>query len=213
MIDDPAWDVRRSVVEALGNLQKGPATEALITRLKDPDTDVRESAALALGRTHDPSAIRPLILAIKDPETIVRSAAALALRRLDPQWHQSAAAQEAVPELRAALKNKEYWVRQSAAEVLAQIGAKQLYANSESGVTNPAQHKRLATVEILAETLDDADPDLRLAAAEALGRVGDSRAREALSRALEDLEATVRAAAGRALATLQPAQLKMQMLT
>src|SRR6185436_5436779 len=121
--------------------------------------------------------------------------------------------QVSVTELKAALKDKEYWVRQSAAEVLAQIGARHHYASSQTMVTHPAHHKRLATVEILLETLDDHDPDLRLAAAEALGRVGDHRAREALTTALQDLEASVRKAAASALGALQPAPAKLQMIT
>jgi len=36
------------------------------------------------------------------------------------------AAQSAVPQLKAALKDKEYWVRQSAASALARIGEMQM---------------------------------------------------------------------------------------
>ena len=132
----------------------------------------------------------------------MRHAAASAVGRIDSGWQTSAAAQEALPELKAAQKDREYWVRQAAAEVLAKIGETRPVEPDGTRFINAASHKRQAAMEIFVATLQDFDPDLRQAAAEALGRIGDRRALEPLTNALGDTDDGVRAAAEQALEVL-----------
>ena len=67
------------------------------------------------------------------------------------------------------------------------------------------KRRKLAGSLFLA-VLCDADRDLRQAAAEALGRLGEQRAQSALARAARDLDAAVRAAAEHALQLLGASQ-------
>ncbi|HXG49344.1 MAG TPA: HEAT repeat domain-containing protein, partial [Methylomirabilota bacterium] len=119
------------------------------------------------------------------------------------------AARHAVPELKAALKDKEYWVRQAAAEVLARIGdalpavPPAATTGEQTTFIHAADHKRQTAVDILLNALQDPDRDLRQAAAEALGRIGDRRAIVPLQAATDDPDAGVRTAATAALASLQ----------
>jgi HEAT repeat protein len=124
---------------------------------------------------------------------------------LDENWHENAAAQEIIPKLRSALKHPEYWVRQSAAEVLSKIGTGRTGETRHFAVSDAARHRRQAAATIFIEVLQDADPDMRQAAAEALGRMGDPAAKAALDAAQQDQDAGVRKAACAALAALESA--------
>jgi HEAT repeat protein len=139
---------------------------------------------------------------LKDEEDSVRQVAAKALRSLDPYWERSEAAQLAVPELKTALKNKEYWVRQSAASVLAKIGEMQSAPAQVSALAEPSYYRRQSAAEGLIAALSDFDHELRFAAAEALGRMGQAIATEPLTQALQDADGDVRAAAARSLELL-----------
>ena len=133
----------------------------------------------------------------------VRALATTALRRLDRNWEKSAAAKRAIPELRAALKHKEYWVRQAAADALAKIGEMRPVEPSLAHLLDPGLMRRQSAAEILLRLLSDFDGDLRQAAAEALGRIGDQKAVPALVPALHDASQWVARAAARALRSLQ----------
>jgi len=65
--------------------------------------------------------------------------------------------------------------------------------------TDPVFYKRAAALQALLQTLGDWDRDLRLAAAEALGRIADQRAMEPLTAALQDVDQWVRQSAEKAL--------------
>jgi HEAT repeat protein len=151
----------------------------------------------------DARGIEPLILALMDEEASVRTAATRALQRIDPGWKRSAAAGRAVPHLKAALNSREYWVRTSAAEVLALIGDLQSGEGTVSGLAQASNIQRQAAVAALAARLADVDRDVRLAAAEALGRLGDRRCGEALQAALADTDRWVRRAATKTLEGLR----------
>jgi HEAT repeat protein len=60
-----------------------------------------------------------------DAEPVVRHAAANALQIIDAAWRLSPDAQKAIPQLEAALKDSEYWVRESAVKALARIRGQQ----------------------------------------------------------------------------------------
>jgi HEAT repeat protein len=73
--------------------------------------------------------------------------------------------------------------------------------------TEPVCYKRNMAVDALLQALGDWDRDLRLAAADALGRIADKRAIEPLVRTLADTDEWVRLGAVQALKALgwQPA--------
>jgi HEAT repeat protein len=202
-LKDSNWSVRKGAVEALGLLKAGSAVEAMTGLLKDPDHDVRETAIHALAQIRDPCALESLVVALTDSQTAVRRAAAGTLRLIDREWERSEAAQRAIPELKAALKHKEYWVRQAATEALAQVTQVPAAVPSLDAFTDPVHYKHRVAVDALLEALVDHDRDLRQAAAESLGRLGDTRAAGLLHGALQDEDAWVRKSAEEALRVLK----------
>lgn len=196
-------EVRVAALEALGKLRDVRATPAVIDLLKDPDKEVREGAAFCLGLLRDERAIEHLVLALTDMDSAVRQAAVRALRLTDPYWERSDITAKAIPELENCLKSKEYWVRQSAADVLAKLGR----ATSQDTIliteSDAARQKRRAAAEILLAMLRDRDRDFRLAAAEALARMNFADGVQGLAAALMDPDRTVQTAAAKALEKLR----------
>ena len=143
-----------------------------------------------------------LVATLADAQTSVRNAAAGALRKLDPEWQISEAARRAIPVLKAALGNKEYWVRQAAADALSRINDVKQSEPSLQAFADPASFKRNVAVDALLQALGDWDRDLRQAAAEALGRINDKRAIPPLVRCLEDADEWVKRSAVQALKAL-----------
>src|SRR5208337_1028082 len=150
------------------------------------DHDVRETAALALGRIGDPRAIRPLTLTLIDDESFVRNAAYNALMDIDNSWEKSPAALGALPQIKKAMKYRGYWISQSVARLLEQDSTEAVQADAAPAALTMAERTKspLKTPEprpqaafgILADLLGDRDRDLRLAAAEAFGRISDRSA-------------------------------------
>jgi HEAT repeat protein len=199
LINDPSWDVRKLSVEALGRINDDAATQLLWQALKDPDHDVRQTAATSLGQIPDPRSIGPLVLALKDENSSVRQAAKGSLRQIDRQWEISPGAQSVIPELEAALTDREYWVAQSAADTLAKINDMRQRSHETSFFTNPAKEKLRQALAVLVDSLRDFDRDLRQAAVEALGRIGDVNAVPPLVSAIDDPDEWVGRAAALAL--------------
>jgi HEAT repeat protein len=141
---------------------------------------------------------------LKDPTSGVRRIAAAALSRIDENWSMTPEAQGAVEQLKAELHGRDSEVRNFVSKLLVSLGAIEptsehaIAALTENGASASAKRKKLA-VRLFISVLGDADSDLRLAAAESLGRLGDSHAQSALSRALTDSEAIVREAVEAAL--------------
>lgn len=203
VLKDRVWEVRREAAEALGRLHDPAAVEGLVARLGDEDADVREATAVALGTLGDRRAIGPLVLMLKDSTSGVRRIAAAALARIDTDWNSSSEARGVTEELKSALQHDDPGVRHFVGQLLANLGATgpeaaTYHASEESAVSSPARRRKLA-VSLFVTLLSDPDRDLRQAAAEALGCLGDSRAQPALLRAEGDPDVGVRAAAERAL--------------
>ena len=214
-------DVRYAAAEALGRLRWKPAkdetagwywmakrdwdkcvalgalaVEPLSAALKDEEWDVRQAAARALGKIKDPRAVKPLIAALKDEKWDVRQAAAEALGEIGAP---------AVEPLIAALKGENKDVRQAAAAMLGRLGW-QPGRDETAGwywMVKGDWHNCVAlgspAVKPLIAALKDENSDVRKAAAEALGKIGDARAVEPLIAALKDRYSDVRQAASEAL--------------
>jgi HEAT repeat protein len=204
LLRDPMWDVRCAAATALGKVKDPTTVDALVAVLKDQSTDVRSAATASLGRIGDARAIGPLVLALKDDESEVRKMAAGALTQIDAKWAESEAARKLAPELRSALGSGDWAVRRAAAYVLEQLGERKITAveHSDTEMATPARRRQQAVMTAFTDLLQDADGDLRLAAAESLGRLGDSHARSPLMTALKDVDKAVRLAAAHALADL-----------
>ena len=165
--------VRAVAAEALVKIGT-PAVPALIQALRDRSENVRFAAAEALGKLGDPQAVPALIQALGDSDWYVRRAAAEALVKIGTP---------AVPALIRALGDSDSDVRAVAAWALVKIGTPAV----------PALIKALG---------DWWSENVRRAAAEALGDLGDPQAVPPLIQALGDDWDAVRFAAAWALGKL-----------
>jgi HEAT repeat protein len=206
LLSDPMWDVRRAAAETLGRLKDERALEVLTHALADKDADVREATAMALGGMSDRRAIGPLVLALKDSTSSVRRSAASALSRIDENWSASPEARAAVEELKPALYDRDPDVRHVVGQLLVSLGEVEPALSMEPAAAEVSasalEKRRKLAVSLFLAILCDADRDLRQAAAEALGRLGERRAESGLTRALRDPDAAVRSAAERGLQAL-----------
>jgi len=211
---DPQWEVREAVCTALGRLLDPRGLDPLVQALNDPDREVREASVRALSQLNDKRAIGPLIRALVDSQDTVRQLALAAVSSLDMHWEGSEVARAAMPQLQEAMKSSEYWVRQAAADTLARIGRMKSVESAGAAATpasaaiapsldEPAHLRKQTTVDALVGLLADFDHELRFAAAETLGCIGQSSAIAPLTRSLKDAHLAVRKAAAQAIETLR----------
>jgi len=186
-LGDSSEDVRRAAAAALVKIGT-PAVPALIKALGDSDRDVRRAVAEALGAISDPQAVPALIQALGDSYSDVRRAAAAALGKLgDPQ---------AVPALSVWVHAGEDAARNALqtlgrpaldlTQAVAQVAAQGAWGVLIRALPNEKVREAVVglgtpTVPALIQALEDSDGGVRRAAAEALGKLGDSQAVPALS--------------------------------
>jgi HEAT repeat protein len=201
-LKDAHWNVRVVAATSLGRSGDARALKPLLEVLSEPDTDVRQVVAEAIGKLRDPRAIEPLILAQLDPDSGVRQAINKALAQIDSDWTKSEPAQHTLPALKKALKDGDYFVRQTAADLLNRIFNIRQCEPSLLAEVNAETTRREHAVDVLASILWDNDPLLRFAGVWALHQIGDARAATPLSAKLEDTDYCVRLAAEIAVAEL-----------
>lgn len=205
LLKDKSAEVRKAAAEALGKMNATSVVEPLLAILRDQDGDIRETTAIALGKIGDMRAIKNLVLLLIDRHEPVRKAAEVALTKIDAFWETSHGAQNAMPQVEAATKDDDYWVKHSANALLKRLkGEKATAPDAEmSTVTDRAFFHRRDAARILSEALTDADRNLRFAAADALGRIGGHGGMSSLVASLSDSDAWVRRASARALESLR----------
>jgi HEAT repeat protein len=199
VLKDPHWAVRKAAVEAIGSVKESSMVERLYPLLKDVDHDVREAACDALGKIREQRAVTNLVLTLIDSQTSVRTCAAVALRDIESNWDKLQEAKAALPQLREALKDREYWVRQAAREAIQRI------ENAEDSPlerVGSVDEKVGAALNVLAWLVQHAHRDLRQAATEALGRFGNPQLAHLLQPRLHDEDPWVREAGAEALQSL-----------
>ena len=202
LLDDLEWEVRLAAIVALGKMSNPKAARGIAAALKDPDAEIREAAVKAIGAAADPAAIEFLVPALIDIKTTVRHKAASALAAIDKEWEKNEIAHRAVPTLKAALKHKDYQIRQAATDVLSKMGIGRFGEPALGGMINASRLQRETVLECLESMLRDEDADIRQAAAENLGRLGDRRCFSVLEPALGDADLWVRCATAAALKQL-----------
>ena len=168
--------VSDTISVALGKIGS-PAVEPLIAILRTGEALDRLRAVEVLDTIGDERAIEPFITALKDEDRDVRKAAAWGLARTGTPD---------VEPLVALLKDDYKWARAAAAKTLDELGW-QPTQDAESVDYWVAKGDWDAVVEIgipavqpLVDILESKDQEMRRAAAEALGRIGDERAVEPL---------------------------------
>jgi HEAT repeat protein len=123
----------------------------------------------------------------------------VALRDIEPNWDKAPEARAALPQLREALKDREYWVRQAAREAIQRI------ENAEDSPLErlgSVDEKVGAALNVLASLVAHGHRDLRQAAVEALGRFGNPQLAHLLQPRVHDDDPWVRQAGIEALQQL-----------
>jgi HEAT repeat protein len=180
--------VRLAVIEGLGNLHQAPAVVVLAKTLqRDSSVAVREAAAASLGRLGCRAVVEPLVEALSDPQVRVRQASAKAL---------AATSELLVAGLRGELG------RSKTRDALAAALADKDPAVRAAAVEGLGALRDQRAVGKLTPLLSD--PDLRLAAIRALGRIGGDEALEPLQQlAGQTQDDGVRRAATEAIGSMQ----------
>jgi HEAT repeat protein len=187
------WDlVRRECATALGMLgaRAVSAEAALLPLLEDPVPEVRAETLVTLHDIgSDVSRLLPRLTAgLHDPAPAVRYASAYVLGRVGPS------AQSAIPQLREMLNRRNELDRTFAAWALVKI--------------SPTPRNRREATPLMVSALTHPRAAIRREAATLLGELGPrgAAARRALTRATQDDDPSVRAAAAEALEKLPPPQ-------
>lgn len=198
-------DVKADSVKALVEAGE-PAVEPLIQALNSKDPEIRENAAITLGKIKDERAIKPLIKLLTDEEWEVESAATSALVEIG---------ESVVEPLIEILQdeNEDVFLQMKVIAVLAGIkDERAIQPMIQALKEKPELQADLGynlglmgkpAVEPLIQLLNDDDPEVRVRAAEALGRLGDDRAVGPLTDALNDRDETVRVFAKMGLKSIE----------
>lgn len=191
----------------LGGAVDERSVDELLQALTAGDAKVRAAAAGALGRAGDVRAVKALRAAASDAVPAVRATALAALVKLSPD--------KLLPELVKSLRSEDARIVAGAAVVLGhavRLGATAV-RSAVPNLVDAFQTDDVAVGKAVAWALGRIGDRAVVpwlvaaleqgfapaAAAEALGRIADARALPALLAALSDDDATVRAAAARAL--------------
>ncbi|MEP6802112.1 MAG: HEAT repeat domain-containing protein [Acidobacteriota bacterium] len=178
LVSDASWEVRARAISVIGELRERSLLPELHRALKDPMPFVRERVTRVLQTVGDVSSLPPLREALSEPDAAVRGNVAEALAKIG-------GAKE-LPALTQVLQHDEdEGVRARTASALgeAHLGA---------------------AVDPLVSALGDQSVSVRARAVEALGEIGDPRARAALEKsARRDPDSQVRASAAAALKKLR----------
>lgn len=256
-LDDENAQVRCAAVRGLATANTADALKSLVGALQDESFEVREASARALERLGDARSIKALAGCLRDPDAAVRIAVAGALRSMgwrpstreelawfeitlgntpapvplgrvptdpaiagyqDTSFFRRLAAEELkasthparIRELRAALRSTDLLARISAVHDLGKIKDPEITEEMLKIFRHRDPQMRLAAAQALAQRedsppahflslLQDPSSEVRLAAVQFLGRIPHKHIAQVLSPLLSDPDLQVRQAAAAAI--------------
>jgi HEAT repeat protein len=201
LAEDREWEVRTALAEALGRLGDRRASATVLNLLRDSDQEVRQSAAAALGKLGEDGAVEALLMAMVDEHLGVRQAAARSLMMIEPYWERSERVRAFLPQLQEAARNRDPGVQAAATGLLRRLTGRSAAEFLAAETRMPSQEGDELS-DLLQRLLGDHDECVRLAAAEALGRLKLPAGVPALQAALSDQSKWVKQAAERGLAAI-----------
>ena len=211
-IDDDDANIRFWAITCLGHLHDRNNTNLLLSRLQDSDTGVRVAALRALREIGDPNIASKLFEALSQPSEQVRDLVYEILK--DFGTH-------SIPFLMDSLSN-EFWMGRSlAAQALTDMGSEAI-TPLVSALQCDDKERRFWSIKILGRMheksafkeiikfLKDPDPEIRMAALEAISDFGDPVAIPAIIEKFIDPAWVVRKSASKAIVVFE--QLAVQPL-
>lgn len=208
-LSDSDDEVREAAAAALADCDNGSHAHALVDLLKDKNRLVRLAAVDGLGRLGSADALAVLEGQLDDKDPAFQRHVFKAIGSLNTP--------QATPFLKRGLASKDAYVRSFSAEALSSrprdpklepvliglLGDESLAVRIRA-LEALAAWKSRAAVGSMIKALRASEPTLRWKAAQALGDIGDPKAREALTYvAKNDAEAEIRASAESALQALR----------
>jgi HEAT repeat protein len=203
LLEDMEWAVRTAALESLGRLGDPRALGPVMARLGDPDAEVRQHAAESLAALGDASCIEKLLLLALDGNAGVRQAAQRGLSRMSRDWQGSDSARRVLPEIQTALQHNDAGVQHAAKVLLRQITGMTPLDFAKAASRAAEEQRQAAAAQLLADLLHHANRLVRLASAQALGRIALPFCADALRCSVDDPDPFVQAAARSALDALR----------
>jgi HEAT repeat protein len=224
--DQEAQKLRTKAAAALGVLGDARAVDALLLMLDEKDKEIVLTVVESLGRIGDKRAVAPLVRMLRNQDLFLRKKAAEALQKLAWQpagreagWYWVALlnwkkcielGSDAVEALMSAIWDANSLVKIPAIETLGTIGDPQpvdylasfLKENKYGGQKandEVLQFLGKAMMEKTLAFLKTDEQNIRVASAEALGKIGGEKAIQALTSALKEDDVLVRIACVKAL--------------
>jgi HEAT repeat protein len=198
---DREWEVRMTLADALARLKDDRVLPTVLQLLKDPDQEVRQSAAGALGDIGDENQIELLLMAMVDEHMGVRQAAGRSLAMIEPHWEKSPRVRAFLPKLQEAMSDDDPSVQAAAALLLRRLTGRNA-AEILASEPKPVSPQNDELVEFFRKLVTDQDECVRLAAAEALGRLNLPECIQPLQNALRDPSRWVKQAVEHSLETV-----------
>ena len=179
LLKDPTGPVRFAAALAVGDLQYAPAKGLLAPLLKDEDSNVIIAASYAMGRLGAADYYRVVVQGAESKDQTVRANAVMLLGKIgDPQFLKviKAAQEDRFSNDGVRFQALEARARLGDEEVLKRLWALAYSAYADDRVLATRSLGWLGTAQvrdILVTKLDDIVVEVRLAAAEQLGRLSD----------------------------------------
>jgi HEAT repeat protein len=201
---DPANQVRIAAADALGSIGGRRTVSLLAPYVNSEDHDLSQAALMALGVVGHPDAFQPILSALRssEPEQRLVAVRAMAARRDQEavealQWAASAESNEAVAE--AAIEELARMATPDSIASLLRIASDR---RLRERVIDQISRLGRTHLNLIKAGLSNPQLETRRAVVEALGRMKNPEASEALITALDDERAEVRLAALLALRRL-----------
>jgi HEAT repeat protein len=147
LIKDEDPMVRKTAVQALGELKSPASVGHLVMALVDEESEVRIAAANALGDTGGHEVLAPLLLALKDNDPWVKCAAMKSLGR--------AGTEEALSAIAETMEKADGLIMISALESVAAIGGGRAFGMVQKALDDPDEEVVKAAIGILSREGDD----------------------------------------------------------
>jgi HEAT repeat protein len=198
-------EVRAAALIALRDLRSTQALPTLINAALDQSPVVRRNAILALAYLQEPSVLPVFRDALIDPEPEVRRIAIDALSRLDDS---------AVSDLIKAAADVDWQVRAQAVSQLSRFSGEQVINTLQEALKDVRWQVLKEAIESLRKVQAPVAPhllpflrhgiaDVRIAAAVAIGEIGDNSSLSELTELLSDPDTGVQKAAAGAIERLE----------